>query len=122
VAFAVLIVTTNRNQPIGRGVDALLDLFKLNEDQRTNKADALDRRVELRTMAYLRALDFKHRLSTVRQLGDAPLFERIRDLMSVAVQATGFWGVWLSVFRDDPAFLAWLAGLMPGTAPRAWVV
>ena len=99
---------------------AIIDLFKLN-DKLTDPSgapNALDRRVELRTMAYVRAVDFRSRLSSAQQRGETNLEARIKELMKEAARATGFWGVWMSVFRIDHG---WLDDLLPGTALRTWV-
>jgi hypothetical protein len=80
--------------------------------------DAGDRRQELRTRAWLTALDLWDRLDAIGRLPepDEHSREMTEILCDAAIQAVGFWGVWLQVFRDAPGFQLRLGGLMPGTA------
>ena len=105
------------------GVRDLINLFQLNQITRSNTTDALDRRVELRTMAYLQAHDFRERLSRIWQRPQSDtLRDRVLKLALVAARATGHWGVWLSVFSGVTEFGSRLATEMPGTSPGVWVL
>lgn len=80
--------------------------------------DPNDRRQELRTRAFLTALDCWERIDSIGRLPgpDASLREAAERIRDSAVKTTGFWGLWLQVFRDTPDIQVRLAGLLPGTA------
>lgn len=121
-AVGVWLSSTSTGRPIEAGVQRLIDLLQLNTIAGGGRGDGLDRRLELRTMAYFRALDMRERIRTILALPDADLLERVLELWRATIQATGFWGVWLSVFRDVPDIQSKLAALLPGTAARVWVL
>ena len=119
--------STSTDRPVEAGVQRLIDLLQLNGIARSDQVDGLDRRFELRTMAYLKALDLRERIVSVWALRDTDpeandLLDKIMDLWRPTIQATGFWGVWLSVFSNMPDIQSHLAALMPGTDARTWVL
>jgi hypothetical protein len=120
-AIAVGVVPTSTQRSVESGVGNLIDLAQLNR-QCPGGMDRLDRRLELRTMAALRAHDLYDQLSTARAEPDPTMVASMSELLGPTIQATGFWGVWLTVFSNEPGFQAWLAGLLPGTSPRSWVL
>lgn len=121
-AIGVWLSPSSTGRPIEAGIQRFIDLVQLNTKATFHGSEGLDRRFELRTMTYLKALDLRDRMVSVLALGDTDLLERILDLWRCTIQATGFWGVWLSVFRDVPDIQIQLAALMPGTATPTWVL
>ena len=126
IAVGVWLSPTSTGRPVEAGVQRLIDLLRLNTIAGGGRGDALDRRLELRTLAYFKALDMRDRILTILALGDTgqypDLLKRMLELWRSTIQATGFWGVWLSVFRDVPDIQSVLTALLPGTAPRTWVL
>jgi hypothetical protein len=100
------------------GVTHIIDVLELNAKEAREKAGWLDRRLELRTLALLRASDVYDRLRIALAAGDKDLVARMIELLPAAIRATGFWGVWLSVFRYEESFQRQLATWMPGTHDR----
>jgi hypothetical protein len=102
--------------------DNLIKLLKLNEIGTVFMPNTLDRRLELRTMAYLKALDLRERLSCANESGDERLYARFIELLRHTVRTTGFWGVWLSVFKNVPDIQQFLRTIFPGTSNVLWKV
>ena len=77
-----------------------------------------DHRAERRARAWLAALDFWQQMDELGRsaTADAAARAATEELRDRSIEATGFWGVWLEVFRDTPGFQQRLAGLLPGTA------
>jgi len=122
-SIAVWLSPTSTNRAIEKGVRKIIDVLELNVPSvGVHVPKGLDRRLQLRTMAYLKALDLCDRMVTVYARGDADLLNRMRELWKHTIRATGFWGVWLSVFRADPGIQQLLAQLMPGSFNRQWAL
>ena len=100
---------------------ATIDILDLN----CQAGDRDDRRQELRTRAFLVALDLWERIdSTARVNGlDEQLRAGPQWMLDLCIKATGCWGVWIAVFGTAPDFLRRLAGLLPGTvATPLWEI
>lgn len=116
------LIPTSTSQPIEKGVANLIDAVSLNTKNDWEDPGWLDRRLELRTLAWLKAFDLYKQLSIVLAAGNRDLLDKMSALLPAIIQSTGFWGVWLSIFHDDPNIREILATCMPGTAPRTWVL
>ena len=112
--------TSIGNAAIESGINHLLESLRLND--LISNIDTLDRRLELRTLAYFKALDFRERINNALRLGDATLVNSLSAVWRDTVRATGFWGVWLSVFKDEADIQPRLAEVFPGTANKLWTV
>ncbi|MBK9054331.1 MAG: hypothetical protein IPL78_26505, partial [Chloroflexi bacterium] len=104
--------------PGANAIKATIELFKLNAVVPGNDgANFLDRRVELRTLAYFKALVMRDLL--VKTLKDYPALQPIMlEQLKQTIAAAGFWGVWLNVFGSSNQNS--LREVMPGTAPTTW--
>jgi hypothetical protein len=123
VQIASLLTPTNFGVPLEKAVENLISLFQLNSKGVLPEAkDGLDSRLAFRTMAHLKALDFFDCLRTIKQDNDPDLFNPLVELWSKTSQATGFWGVWLSVFQNVPEAQPMLANNFQGTFPVTWKV
>lgn len=121
--IASWVMPTNFGLSVEPGVKNLISLFQLNLNGAAPGAkDGLDCRQALRTMAHLKALDLLDTILKVAQNGDQDLLNRLFELWGKTAQATGFWGVWLSVFRNVPSIQPDLANLFPGTTPITWTL
>lgn len=121
--IASWLMPTNFDLPVEAGVKNLISLFQLNINGATPEAkDGLDRRQALRTMAHLKALDLLDTLLKVEQNGDQDLLRRLLELWGKTAQSSGFWGVWLSTFRNVPGIQPDLINIFQGTAPTQWLV
>jgi hypothetical protein len=96
---------------LGAAIRATIDMLDLN----SQAPNSDDRRQELRTSAYLSALDFRERFGALAQLGDAAAIEAMRALLGPCIQATGFWSVWVTVLGQAPNLGLDLNALLPGT-------
>ncbi|MCB0186465.1 MAG: hypothetical protein KDE31_19490 [Caldilineaceae bacterium] len=129
----IYVKVTEKN--LGRTVDTnighTIGLMQLNNMGAVRfTEDNLDRRVELRTMAYFEALSQSQQWLRVKQTNEtltktikAPetlLTAPFLDQLRVTIGATGFWGVWLSVFGNP--IRQWLNGVLPGTASTKWQI
>lgn len=127
----VKVTKKNLGRQLDTNLGNTLQLMQLNDTSSFRfREDNLDRRVELRTMAYFEALSQGQQWLQVKQLNEmltktinapatllpAPFLDQLR----VTIRATGFWGVWLSVFGEP--ILQLLNDVMPGTASTKWVI
>lgn len=97
--------------PLGRSAAETIRLLDLNGDAHGRD----DRRQELRTGAYLSALDFRDRFDSLALIpGSGPDVTAMCDLLAEAVRATGFWSVWADVLGDSNLELDF-NDLLPGT-------
>jgi hypothetical protein len=121
VYFAVY-VHPRENLP-GPGITAavtnIIALTKLNEVNRLSRQEATDFRVALRTLAYFRAHAMRDYVDTRIKLQVTANSRLLPNAMS----ATGFWGVWMTTFKDVQAQLQPLFNnAFPGTANKPWTV
>lgn len=114
ITFAVHI-STRRFLPKSAELQATFDLFKLNDTVLDNKkVGFLDRRVELRTIAFFEAISLRNHLN----LDYETLAPRVLEQLQQKIAATGYWGIWLHVFGHSIQPI--LREVMPGTAPVIW--
>jgi hypothetical protein len=115
VSLAAWVEAEGGPLPGGGDPQGMIDMLDLN----CLAGNPGDRRQEMRTRAWLVALDSWERLDSMDRIGapDEDLRATAEGLRDQTIRATGFWGVWLQVFRDTPGFQQRLAGLLPGTAP-----
>jgi hypothetical protein len=121
VHLAALIEADDARTADGGAPQDTIDMLDLN----CRAGDPDDPRLELRTRAYLTALDYWERTDSIERgpAADEELRAAVDGMLDSAIRATGFWLVWLQVFRDTPGFQQRLAGLLPGTAATpAWEV
>jgi hypothetical protein len=104
--------------PGANAIKATIELFKLNAVvPGYDGANFLDRRVELRTLAYFKALVMRDLWT--KTLKDYPALQPIMlEQLKQTIAAAGFWGVWLNVFGSSIQNI--LREVMPGTAPTTW--
>ena len=131
VHICVKVTKKNLNRQIDTNIGHTIELLQLNNTGsfRFTK-DNLDRRVELRTMAFFEALSQRQQWLNIKQLNEtltrkinAPqdlLTKPFTDQLFVTIRETGFWGVWLSVFGKP--ILQSLNNLFPGTATTKWQI
>jgi hypothetical protein len=117
--LAVLLAPSGPDVGLRAGVQALIDLLRLNDVVTDVRAAAGDRRVAMRTRAWLRALETRERLDAAARAGDVA-FDAVVDAVVPAVAATGFWCVWRTVLADLPGVDALLARAFPGAPPTRW--
>lgn len=107
--------------PGAEAVDAILGAAGQNRIVPAEEGDFVDRRMELRTLAFFRALDFAELLDRAWAEGGEDAHGEMAELLRDTVEGTGFWGVWLWVLRGRPDTQALLREVMDATAPTAWV-
>ena len=124
--IAALIAPTKPGGPIEpdveariENVEAMIEHFGLNRRDPGDHDSFVDRRVALRTLCFLRATDL---LQRYRSTTDPVLRDSMMKGLQRVMAASGFWGVWLTVFKDVPNIQQTLRGLMPGTSPVDWAL
>lgn len=112
----------NTNQGIVRATLGLTDVNKLLNAVKAQKS--IDRRIEMRTATYFKALVLAERLKDVESVGNQTLTDAVSRQAAKTIAATGFWGVWFHVFRsaglDSRRTQDILRNLFPGTAATVW--
>ncbi|HEX8126707.1 MAG TPA: hypothetical protein VF548_14120 [Allosphingosinicella sp.] len=113
--YLLALVEAPGGAPAAAAARATIDMVDLNG----LAEDPGDRRQERRARAWLAALDIWQRMDETSRSAATGAEARAAtgDLHDRIIEATGFWGVWLEVFRDTPGFQNRLAGILPGTAP-----
>lgn len=106
--------------PTKAAVRNIIDVAGLNKIPRATMAETTDYRVALRTLAYFRALKMRRIYDQTIQLKIQSA--AIDDMMSAAIRATGFWGVWQTVFKDSPAAIARINNAIVGSVKKQWIV
>ena len=101
-------------------VEAMLALTGQNRVVAAPNGSWVDRRMEMRTLALFRALDFGEMLERAWAEGWEDTHEALSELLRDAVEGTGFWGVWLWALRHHPGIQATLRDTLGGTAPTEW--
>jgi len=87
-----------------------------------NREHWIDQRVMKRTQTFLSALHLREQLSRAQTLDSPMLVSAGEKMIVAAIKATGFWAVWLYVFKDYPGFQQTLGHALPGTANQNWVL
>ena len=107
---------------VQRAAQRMIDLVNLNRIVESDKsASSVDRRVELRTLAFLKAHSMARLYNQVAKSGLPLLVEAVKRQISATITATGFWGVWFTVWSSEVADgQDMVRGLIQGTAPRTW--
>lgn len=110
-------ITARSFLPGANSVTSTIELFQLNKVVYGNDgANFLDRRVELRTWAYFKAMALRELLTATKDYQALQPF--ILEQLKQTIKGTGFWGVWLNVF--GASIQAVLREVMPGTAATTW--
>jgi 5-methylcytosine-specific restriction endonuclease McrA len=111
---------SQNNQGVIRSTLGLTDQNKLLNA--VNAQKSIDRRMELRTVAFFKANIVAARLNAVA--GNQALYEAVLRQAQATIAASGFWGVWFYFFRQSgfssKQMQTLLRGLFPGTAERMW--
>jgi hypothetical protein len=97
-------------------------LVNQNDTSLTNDEAWVDHRVLSRTLTFFKALAFRDLLSTASASASEPLKAAVRNAARTAIKATGFWGVWLTVFRDNNEIQQVLKDVLPGTSAQTWLL
>lgn len=100
--------------------ERMIGITKLNQINRISDQASTDFRVALRTQAYFRALSLRRSYGVLSD--NNAVVPATQDLVLRAARDTGFWGVWLTVFKDAPAVTQAINATFPGFVNQAWIV
>lgn len=124
VTVAALISASDTDSHIQAGVQAVIELVKLNQIVSGAGIPGLtmDRRVAQRTSAFMDALAEKDYLQfMLLNPGNVPIDTFRQNLIPTMVN-TGFWGVWRTVLSDVPGIDECLSSAFPGLPATQWVI
>jgi hypothetical protein len=124
--FAVRVMANPHLDPANQAaVNAMIALAELDRIQGANRSASVDRRTELRTLAFLRARYLRNEWNRLAQQNPAApdaLINSVRTLVAQTMTSTGYWGVWLSVFAGVTDAQVAIANAFTGTHPRRWAI
>jgi hypothetical protein len=122
VAIAAHLAPSGSDAGLRAGVQAIIDLFQLNQVAVGLRGAPLDRRVALRTRTFLEALGAREALDVVARNAAGIPSDDLEQTLGPGVAATGFWGVWLTVLAGLPGIEGLLAKVFPGLPPTRWIL
>lgn len=126
LVFAAHIAPSGADDGLRRGMQAMIELFQLNQVLPSGPKVPIDTRVASRTEAFLRALELRAALdNTVRNVpvpNPSPPPSGAGDPFANLIATTGFWGVWMTALADLPGTNGRLAKIFPLPSGVTWVI